>query len=123
MAGLFDIVGTGGKKLECALLIELISPQFLSENRRWTFTVLTVAPLDEMAWIHDRMPALLDDASINTWLNPQTPLPVALSLLKPFQGALEYYTVSDRGNTYNTSPSLLSQLEFTPLCLLRIISI
>jgi len=92
MAGLYDIVGTG-------------------ENRKFTFTVLTVAPLDGAAWIHDRMPALLDESAIDTWLNPQTPLPVALSLLKPFEGPLEYYAVSDRVNfVANDSPDLIQRL-------------
>lgn len=38
--------------------------------------------------VHDRMPVILDDAAISTWLNPEAPLETLLGLLRPLDHAL-----------------------------------
>ena len=47
-----------------------------------TFTIVTSEPNQWMARIHNRMPVLLPDDAIGTWLNPRTPTPDLTPLLK-----------------------------------------
>ncbi len=47
-----------------------------------TFTIVTSEPNQWMARIHNRMPVLLPDDAIGTWLAPVTPKPVLAQLLK-----------------------------------------
>ncbi len=47
------------------------------------FVILTTAPSATVARIHDRMPALLPPARIETWLDPRTPTEVLAGLLRP----------------------------------------
>jgi putative SOS response-associated peptidase YedK len=43
-----------------------------------TFTVVTITPNQWMARIHDRMPAILQDDEVETWLNPSVSDPERL---------------------------------------------
>jgi putative SOS response-associated peptidase YedK len=60
-----------------------------------TFTVVTITPNQWMARIHDRMPAILQDDEVETWLNPSVSDPERLmDLLKaPPEQFLECYPV------------------------------
>lgn len=48
-----------------------------------TTTIITCGPNHEMAQIHDRMPVILAHRDLTPWLDPATPLPAALALLRP----------------------------------------
>ncbi len=65
--------------------------------------VATCEPNALVAPVHDRMPVILTDSSLEIWLDPQ-PLPpeVAASILRPFDPALmEVREVSQRVNNAN----------------------
>jgi putative SOS response-associated peptidase YedK len=54
---------------------------------RRTFTIVTTAPNDVMAEIHNRMPVMLDDGEWERWLDPAATAPgELLGLLEPRDG-------------------------------------
>jgi putative SOS response-associated peptidase YedK len=63
-----------------------------------TFSIVTNAANKTMATIHNskqRMPLILNDDDINTWLDPTTPKTKLAELFKPFDDAkLKYHTIS-----------------------------
>jgi putative SOS response-associated peptidase YedK len=80
----------------------------------FTYSIITGAPNQEMAPIHDRMPMLLTNKEMQTeWLARETPLPRILNMLKtPPNGTLEYYPVSPLvGNVRNNGEELHLPLE------------
>jgi putative SOS response-associated peptidase YedK len=48
-----------------------------------TCTLLTTAANDRLRPIHDRMPVFLDEPSRHVWLDPHSPSPALLALLRP----------------------------------------
>ena len=48
-----------------------------------TFAILTTAPNDVVAPLHDRMPVVLEPADWAAWLDPSTPLERVRALLRP----------------------------------------
>lgn len=65
-----------------------------------TCTILTTSANSQLAFIHDRMPVLLDADARRTWLDPASPSPTLLELLKPApDGMLETIIVSTRVNS------------------------
>lgn len=80
-----------------------------------TFTVITTAPNQLMASLHDRMPAILDPADLATWLDPLLEdRERLLGLLKPYPPELmRARPVSDRVNApRNDDPTCIAL--FTP---------
>jgi hypothetical protein len=78
----------------------------------FTYTIITTESNQQLSFLHDRMPVILDNGSdaIRTWLDPnRTEWSNDLqSLLKPYDGELECYQVSkDVGKVGNNSPSFL----------------
>jgi len=48
------------------------------------YVIMTVPPSKEVAWIHNRMPAILQPHQIDLWLNPNIPIDEALAILQPY---------------------------------------
>jgi len=89
------------------------------EKEESFYVILTVLPSKETAWIHNRMPAILTPNQIDTWLNPETSVEEALSLLKPYENndtPLHWYPVSNNINNpkYN-APECLQEIEEAPI--------
>ncbi|EQL01577.1 DUF159 domain protein [Ophiocordyceps sinensis CO18] len=87
-----------------------------SEDKTYTYTIITTDSNKQLKFLHDRMPVILDPGSdkIKTWLDPaQHEWSRQLqSLLRPFDGALDVYPVSkDVGKVGNNSPSLIMPLD------------
>lgn len=62
-----------------------------------TCTIITTAASADVGMLHDRMPVLLPSGSWDTWLDPQTPLPLLEDLLQPAPtSTLTYYPVDRR---------------------------
>jgi hypothetical protein len=83
-----------------------------SEDKHYTYTVITTSPNKQLKFLHDRMPVILENGSedIRTWLDPKrsTWTKELQSLLKPFEGELECYPVSkDVGKVGNNSPTFI----------------
>ena len=83
-----------------------------SEDKHYTYTVITTDSNSQLKFLHDRMPVILENGSedIRTWLDPKR---YAWSkelqdLLRPFQGELECYPVSQEvGKVGNNSPKFI----------------
>jgi hypothetical protein len=83
-----------------------------SDEKTYTYTVITTSPSKQMTFLHDRMPAILKNGSeeITTWLDPKrsTWSKELQSLLRPFTGELEIYPVSkDVGKVGNNSETFI----------------
>ncbi|KAF2689869.1 DUF159-domain-containing protein [Lentithecium fluviatile CBS 122367] len=83
-----------------------------SDEKLYTYTIITTDSNKQLQFLHDRMPVIFDNGSdaIRTWLDPnRTEWSHDLqSLLKPYEGELECYPVSkDVGKVGNNSPSFL----------------
>ncbi|KAF2243942.1 DUF159-domain-containing protein [Trematosphaeria pertusa] len=83
-----------------------------SDEKLYTYTVITTDSNKQLKFLHDRMPVILENGSeaIRTWLDPnRTEWSKDLqSLLKPFEGELECFPVSKEvGKVGNNSPSFV----------------
>ena len=58
-----------------------------TEHQYVMFTCASAAAIEH---IHHRMPAILDEDSVNDWLNPDNDYADIKSLLQPFRGLLEW---------------------------------
>ncbi|RIA97476.1 hypothetical protein C1645_732438 [Glomus cerebriforme] len=85
------------------------------ETPLYTYTIITTSASTSIEFLHDRMPAILENGSeeLSTWLDPRTPwCPELAGLLKPFTGELEFYPISDDvGKVSNNSPDLITPLD------------
>lgn len=77
-----------------------------------TFTILTTAPNELMAPIHNRMPVILETKDYDRWLDPGDPTRPPVDLLRPYPAEqMQAWPVSDRvGNVRNDDPELLEQI-------------
>lgn len=83
-----------------------------SDEKLYTFTVITTDSNKQLKFLHDRMPVILENGSedVRTWLDPKrySWTKELQSLLIPFQGELEVYPVSkDVGKVGNNSPNFI----------------
>ncbi|KAE9375573.1 DUF159-domain-containing protein [Stipitochalara longipes BDJ] len=83
-----------------------------SDEKHYTYTVITTDSNKQLKFLHDRMPVILENGSeeLRTWLDPNrsTWSRELQSLLKPFRGELEVYPVSkDVGKVGNNSPHFM----------------
>lgn len=83
-----------------------------SEERLYTYTVITTSPNSYLKFLHDRMPVILDPGSdaMKTWLDPSrtTWSKELQSILKPYEGELECYPVpKEVGKVGNNSPDFI----------------
>lgn len=68
-------------------------------NEQGEFTIVTVDASPSVAWLHDRMPALLTPNLVEEWLDTKRFSPEeAVTLLKPFDGNLKVQLASPRVN-------------------------
>lgn len=83
-----------------------------SDEKHYTYTIITTDSNKQLSFLHDRMPVILENGSdqIRTWLDPgRSEWSKELQcLLKPYDGELECYPVSkDVGKVGNNSPSFI----------------
>ncbi|KAI9644007.1 hypothetical protein NHQ30_007359 [Ciborinia camelliae] len=95
MAGLWDVVQYEG-----------------SDEKLYTYTIITTSSNKQLNFLHDRMPVILDNGSedLRTWLDPKRSSwsKELQSLLKPYEGELEIYPVSKEvGKVGNDSPNFI----------------
>ncbi|UNI15591.1 hypothetical protein JDV02_002113 [Purpureocillium takamizusanense] len=87
-----------------------------SDEKLYTYTIITTDSNKQLKFLHDRMPVMFDPGSdkIKQWLDPSKHEwdRQLQSLLKPFDGQLEVYPVSkDVGKVGNNSPSFIIPLN------------
>jgi putative SOS response-associated peptidase YedK len=87
-----------------------------SEEKLYTYTVITTDSNKQLSFLHDRMPVILDPGTdaVKMWLDP-TRIKWSKelqSLLKPFEGELECYPVNkDVGKVGNNSPDFIVPVD------------
>jgi putative SOS response-associated peptidase YedK len=87
-----------------------------SEEKIYSYTIITTDSNKQLKWLHDRMPVIFNpgDEAIRTWLDPNRHewTRELQSLLKPFSGELEIYPViKDVGKVGNDSPSFIIPID------------
>ncbi|CAF9928051.1 hypothetical protein IMSHALPRED_007365 [Imshaugia aleurites] len=89
-----------------------------SDEKHYTYTIITTESNKQLSFLHDRMPVILENGSdhIRTWLDPSRSewSKDLQSLLKPFEGELDCYPVSkDVGKVGNNSPTFIVPVAST----------
>ena len=89
-----------------------------SDEKHYTYTIITTDSNKQLSFLHDRMPVILENGSdpIRTWLDPRRSQwsKDLQSLLKPFEGELDCYPVSkDVGKVGNNSPTFIVPVAST----------
>ena len=87
-----------------------------SEEKLYTYTIITTDSNKQLKFLHDRMPVIFNpgDDAIQTWLDPHRNswTKQLQSLLKPWDGELEIYAVSKEvGKVGNNSPSFIVPID------------
>lgn len=87
-----------------------------SDEKVYTYTIITTDANKQIQFLHDRMPVIFDAGSeaVRTWLDPNRYewSKELQSLLKPYEGELEIYPVSKEvGKVGNNSPSFIIPLN------------
>ncbi|KAL9022055.1 MAG: hypothetical protein Q9185_000796 [Variospora sp. 1 TL-2023] len=83
-----------------------------SDEKHYTYTIITTDSNKQLSFLHDRMPVILDNGSdsLRTWLDPKLSewSKGLQSLLKPYDGELECYPVTKEvGKVGNNSPTFI----------------
>ena len=117
-AGLWDCVQYEGKYPPMQVMLVNILMVQDSEDKVYTYTIITTDSNKQLNFLHDRMPVILENGSPEmwTWLDPKrTEWTKELqSLLIPFKGELECYpVVKDVGKVGNNSPNFLVPVAST----------
>ena len=78
-----------------------------------SFTLITQKPIDKIAHIHDRMPAMIMPGEEGAWLDLTIPPQDALDNIRPpAPEELEFYPIGKEvGNVRNNNPTLIEQLN------------
>ena len=87
-----------------------------SEEKLYTYTIITTDSNKQLSFLHDRMPVILDAGSeaMKTWLDPERNKwsKELQSLLKPYDGELECYPVNKEvGKVGNNSPDFILPVD------------
>ena len=78
----------------------------------YSMAIITVDANEGLQHLHHRMPAIVPATDRKAWLDTETPIADALSLLKPYEGALEAYPVSTLVNSSaNDVPDCMEPLS------------
>ena len=116
--GWFEWQRTGVGKQPYYLALADGSPlSFAALWERWggggefmeSFTIITTTAAPQLAGIHDRQPAIIDPDQFDDWLDPTSPVPWLLELVRePRAGPYERRPVSTRVNrVQNDDPGIL----------------
>jgi putative SOS response-associated peptidase YedK len=81
-----------------------------------TYAIVTTGPNGVTESVHDRMPAILDDAAAGVWLDPRSPAAELLPLLEPYPAErMAKYPVSSRVNSVRNNDERLIEPLGLPL--------
>ena len=118
-AGLWDCVQYEGTYLSIEAWLFVRLTWFTgSEEKHYTYTIITTDSNKQLKFLHDRMPVILENgsAAIRTWLDPKRSewSKELQTLLRPYEGELECYPVSkDVGKVGNNSPDFIIPVAST----------
>jgi putative SOS response-associated peptidase YedK len=75
-------------------------------------TIITTAAAPEIAWLHDRMPVILEPRDYDRWLTDNVDAAELLSLLRPYPEPLDVDAVSRFvSNSRNQGPECVARAE------------
>ena len=78
----------------------------------YCMAIITVDANEGIQHLHHRMPAIVPAVHRKAWLDAQTPVADALSLLEPYEGVLEAYPVSTLVNSpANDEPGCIERVS------------
>ncbi|KGO64188.1 Protein of unknown function DUF159 [Penicillium italicum] len=105
-AGLWDCVSYEGMSMLF----------YCSDEKLYTYTVITTSSNSYLKFLHERMPVILDPGSeaMNKWLDPRqkTWSKELQSILKPYEGELECYPVpKEVGKVGTNSPNFIIPVD------------
>ena len=117
-AGLWDCVQYEGMLLYLHFPRTLTEKAKGSEEKHYTYTIITTDSNKQLSFLHDRMPVILENGSdqIRLWLDPARFewSQELQSVLKPYDGELECYPVSKEvGKVGNNSPAFIVPVAST----------
>ncbi len=79
-----------------------------------TCAIITTEPNELMATIHQRMPLIVPTSAYDEWLDPQTSVQRAQTLIKPYAGVMRAWRVSSWLNVArNDGPQCIEPLDIT----------
>jgi putative SOS response-associated peptidase YedK len=119
-AGLWDCVSYEGALLLLGKYLTLrmtyLTDIVGSDEKLYTYTIITTSSNPYLKFLHDRMPVILEPGSqaMKTWLDPHrtTWSSDLQSILKPYEGELECYPVAKEvGKVGNNSPDFLIPID------------
>jgi putative SOS response-associated peptidase YedK len=89
-----------------------------SDEKLYTYTIITTDSNKQLSFLHDRMPVILENGSeeMFRWLNPEKFKwdSELQAILKPYQGELECYPVpKEVGKVGNNSPNFIVPINST----------
>ena len=125
--GWFEWQRTGRGKQPFFLALADGSPlSFATLSERWSrdgeslesFIIITTAAAPQLADIHYRQPAIIDSDRFDDWLDPTSPVPWLLELVRtPCAGPYERRAVSTRVNSVQKDdPDILAPRSELELC-------
>lgn len=87
-----------------------------SEEKLYTYTIITTDSNKQLSFLHDRMPVILhpESEAVKVWLDPKrnTWSKELQVLLRPFEGELECYPVSKEvGKVGNNDPNFIVPVD------------
>ncbi|KIW29996.1 uncharacterized protein PV07_05777 [Cladophialophora immunda] len=87
-----------------------------TEEKLYTYTIITTDANKQLQFLHDRMPVILDPGTeeVKMWLDPTRNKwsKELQAILKPYQGELECYQVDSAvGKVGNNSPSFIVPID------------
>ncbi|HLE48831.1 MAG TPA: SOS response-associated peptidase [Patescibacteria group bacterium] len=81
-------------------------------HESFSYSIITTAPNDKVAEVHNRMPVILNEKDEEKYLDKDTPLEFILKLLRPIESSkIEFWPVSSLvNNTRNDNKKLIDQI-------------
>ncbi|CAO3693328.1 unnamed protein product [Rhizopus microsporus] len=82
-------------------------------DKSYTCAIVTTEASKEFSSIHTRMPVILNQDQVNTWIDGSIPWSSrVIDLMKSFEGELESYQVTDKvGSVKNDFPGLVKPID------------
>ncbi|ORZ17076.1 hypothetical protein BCR42DRAFT_25594 [Absidia repens] len=102
-----------GQLMLFAGLYDISHPQDWDQDILYSTTIVTTGPSSFFSFLHDRMPVILEQDEARQWLDPTLPWSPSLAkLMKPYQGELDCYQVTDKvGPVSNESSDFIIPVD------------
>ncbi|MDZ7815984.1 MAG: SOS response-associated peptidase [Planctomycetota bacterium] len=87
-------------------------PRSKGDESSESFAIITTEANEQISSLHDRMPVILSEQDVDTWLDEDSEDEALKELLRPTEQELEYYLVSRKVNSpKNDSKELIERAD------------